>query len=35
MDKKTRSIYMLSLEDLLQVKRYTQSKSKGIEKDIS
>ena len=35
MDKKTRPIYMLSLRDTSQIKRYTQTKSKGLEKDIS
>ena len=35
MDKKTRPIYMLPPTDLSQMKRYTQAKSKGLEKDIS
>ena len=34
MDKKTRPIYMLPLRDPPQIERYTQTKSKGIEKDI-
>ena len=32
MDKKTRPIYMLSPRDSLQNERYTQTKSKGMEK---
>ena len=35
MDKKTRPIYMLPPRDQSQIKRYTQAKSKGMEKDIS
>ena len=35
MDKKTRPICMLSLRDPLQIKRYTQTKSKWLEEDIS
>ena len=35
MDKKTRSTYMLPPRDPSQIKRYTQTKSKGMEKDIS
>ena len=34
-DTKTRPIYMLYPRNPPQFKRYTQSKSKGIEKDIS
>ena len=35
MDKKTRPIYMLLPIDPPQIERYTQTKSKGLEKDIS
>ena len=35
MDKKARPIYILSTRDPPQNKIYTQTKSKGIEKDIS
>ena len=35
MDKKTRPIYMLPRRDPSQIERYTQTKSKGMEKDIS
>ena len=35
MDKKTRSIYILPSRDTPHIKRYTQTKSKGLEKDIS
>ena len=35
MDKKTRPIYMLPPRDPSQIERYTQTKSKGLEKDIS
>ena len=35
MDKKTRAIYMLLPRDPSQIERYTQTKSKGLEKDIS
>ena len=35
MDKETRSTYMLSPRDPILIKRYTQTKSKGLEKDIS
>ena len=35
MDKKIRPIYMLPSRDPSQIKRYTQTKSKGMEKDIS
>ena len=35
MDKKTRPIPMLPIRDPLQVKRHTQTESKGMEKDIS
>ena len=35
MDKKTRPTYMLPPRDQSQIKRYTQAKSKGMEKDIS
>ena len=35
MDKKTRPIYMLPLRDPSQIKRYTQTKSKGMENDVS
>ena len=35
MDKKTRPIYILPPRDPSQIKRYTQTKSKGLEKDIS
>ena len=35
MDKKTKPIYMLSSRDPPQNERYTQTKSKGMEKDIS
>ena len=34
-DKKTRPIYMLSPIDPPQIERYTQTKSKGLEKDSS
>ena len=35
MDKKTRTIYMLAPRDPPQIERYTPTKSKGTEKDIS
>ena len=35
MDKKTRFLYMLPTRDSLQIKRYTQTKRKGMEKDIA
>ena len=35
MDKKTRPIYMLPSGDPSLMERYTQTKSKGMEKDIS
>ena len=35
MDKKTRPIYVLPPRDPSQIDRYTQTKSKGLEKDIS
>ena len=35
MDKKTRSIYLLPPRDPSQIKRYTQTKNKGMEKYIS
>ena len=35
MEKKTRPTYMLSRRDPHQNKRYTQTKSKGMEKNIS
>ena len=35
MDKKTRPIYMLPPGDPSQIERYTQTRSTGIEKDIS
>ena len=35
MDKKRRPIYKLPPRDVSQIKRYTQIKSKGMEKDIS
>ena len=35
MNKKTRPIYMLPLRDPPQIERYTQTKSKGMEKYIS
>ena len=35
MDKKTRPIYMLLPRDSLQTQRHAQSKSQGMEKDIS
>ena len=35
MDEKTRPIYMLPPKDPSQIERYTQTKSKGLEKDIS
>ena len=35
MDKKTRPIYMLPPKHPCQIKRYTQTKSKGLAKDIS
>ena len=34
MDKKTRPIYILPPGDLLQIKRYTDTKSKRIEKVV-
>ena len=34
MDKKTKPGYMLSIRDSPQSKRYTQTKSKGMEKDM-
>ena len=35
MDKKIRSIHMLPTRDSFQIKRHTQTKSKGMEKDIA
>ena len=35
MDKKARPTYMLSIREPLQNEGYTQTKSKGMEKDIS
>ena len=35
MDKKTRPTYVLPPRNPSQIKRYTQTKSKGLEKDIS
>ena len=35
MDKKTRPIYMLPPRNPSQIRIYTQTKSKGMEKDIS
>ena len=35
MDKKTRPLHILPTINLLQMKRHTQTKSNGIEKDIS
>ena len=35
LDEKTRPIYTLPPKDPSQIKRYTQTKSKGMEKDIS
>ena len=35
MDEKTRPMYMLPTKDPPQIERYTQTKSKGMEKDIS
>ena len=35
MDKKTGSIYILSIRNLLQIERHRQTESKGMEKDIS
>ena len=35
MDKKTRPINMLHPRDPFQIKKYTQTKSKGMEIDIS
>ena len=35
MDKKSRPIHMLSTRDPSQIKQYTQTESKGIEKYIS
>ena len=35
MDKEKRSLYMLSPRDPSQIERYTQTKRKGMEKDIS
>ena len=35
MDKKTRPINMLPPRDPSQIERYTQTKNKGVEKDIS
>ena len=35
MDKKIRPKYMLPPRDPSQIERYTQTKSKGMEKDIS
>ena len=35
MVKKTRPIYILPSRDPSQIERYTQTKSKGMEKDIS
>ena len=33
-DKKTRPLHMLPTGDPLQIERYTQTESKGMEKDI-
>ena len=33
--RKIRLLYMLPLRDSLQIKRHTQTKRKGIEKDIA
>ena len=35
MDQKTRPLHMLPTRDSLQIKRYTQTKRKGMEKDIA
>ena len=35
MDKKTRTTYVLLPRDPSEIERYTQTKSKGLEKDIS
>ena len=35
MDKKTRPIHMLTPRDPSQIKRYTETQTKGMEKDIS
>ena len=35
MDKKTRPLHMLPTRDSLQIKRHTQTKRKGIKKDIA
>ena len=35
MDKKTRPVYMMTPRDTSQTERYTESKSKGMGKDIS
>ena len=35
MDKKIRPIYILPPRDPSQIERYTKTKSKGVEKDIS
>ena len=35
MDKKTIPVYMLPPRDTSQMERYTQTTSKGMEKDIS
>ena len=35
MDKKTRPLYMLPPRNPSHIERYTQTKSKGMEKDIS
>ena len=35
MDKKTRPLHILPMRDSVQVKRHTQTKSKGMEKDIT
>ena len=35
MDKKTRPLHMLPTRDSLQIKRHTQTKRKGMEKNIA
>ena len=35
MDKKTRTTYVLLPRDPSEIERYTQTKSKGLEKDMS
>ena len=35
MDKKTRPLHMLPIRDSLRIKRYTQTKRKGMEKGIA